>query len=100
MSDIGPIGGGASASGLPRLRSTDPASAPGQRAEPRAARRGADRVEVSDLAQSLARLNQEPPVRQELIDRVRAEIDAGTYETPQRVAGAVERILGEIDPSA
>lgn len=72
---------------------------PGQQAEPRAARRGEDRVEVSALAQSLSRLNQEPPVRQDLIDRVRAEIEAGTYDTPERVDGAVERILREVDPS-
>ncbi|MBK7406484.1 MAG: flagellar biosynthesis anti-sigma factor FlgM [Phycisphaerales bacterium] len=56
-------------------------------------------MEVSDLAQSLARLNQEPPVRQDLIDRVRAEIDAGTYDTPERVDGAVSRMLEEIDPN-
>ena len=66
---------------------------PGQNAEPRARRRGQDRVEVSALAQSLSRLNQEPPVRQELIDRVRAQIEAGTYDTPERVDAAIDNFL-------
>jgi anti-sigma28 factor (negative regulator of flagellin synthesis) len=55
-------------------------------------------VEVSALAlaQSLSRLNQEPPVRQELIDRVRAEIETGNYETPERIDGAIDNILREL----
>jgi negative regulator of flagellin synthesis FlgM len=56
-------------------------------------------VEVSALAQSLSRLNTDPPVRQDLIDRVRAEIEAGVYDTPERLDRAVDRLLAEIDPS-
>jgi len=99
MTEIGPIGGGASASGMPRPH-LDGASRPGQQAEPRSARRGADRVEVSSLARSLSRLNQDEPVRQDLIDRVRTEIEAGRYETPDKVAAAVERLRRELDQSA
>lgn len=99
MSEIGPIGGGASASGAPRPRQIDPAERPGQQAQPRAARRGEDRVEVSALAQSMSRGNQESPVRQDLIDRVRGEIEAGTYDTPERLDAAIDRILREVDPS-
>lgn len=98
MSEIGAIGGGASASGLPRPPQTDGAGRPVGRAEPRA-RRGEDRVEVSSLARSMSRLSAEP-VRQDLIDRVRAEIEAGTYETPDKIEGAVENLLDELGGSA
>lgn len=77
----------------------DAAGRPGQQAESTPARRGEDRVEVSALAQSLARLKQEPPVRQDLIDRVRAEIEAGAYDTPERLDVAVDRILREFNHS-
>jgi anti-sigma28 factor (negative regulator of flagellin synthesis) len=99
MSEIGPIGGGASASGVSRPH-VEGAGRPGENAEPRSARRGADRVDVSSLAKSLSRLNQEQPVRQDLIDRVRAEIEAGRYDTPERVDAAVTNLLRKIDPNA
>lgn len=96
MSDIGPIGGGASASEVSRPRlDSERESRPGQRAEARPPRRGPDRVEVSSLARELAA--QQDPVRQDLIDRVRAEIEAGTYETAERLDGAVDRLLSELD---
>ncbi|VAX40838.1 hypothetical protein MNBD_PLANCTO03-1034 [hydrothermal vent metagenome] len=99
MTELGPIGGGASASGMSRPH-LDPAARPGHDAEPKAARRGTDQVEVSNLARSMSRVNQEPPVRQDLIDRVRAEIDAGQYLTPERLDVALERMLDSIDPPA
>ncbi len=99
MSEVGPIGGGASASGMPRPQ-IEGAGRPGERAEPRSARRGADRVEVSHLARSLSRLNQDEPVRQDLIDRVRAEIEAGRYDTPDKIDAAVDNILRGFDQSA
>lgn len=57
-------------------------------------------MEVSTLARSLSRLNQDEPVRQNLIDRVRAEIEAGRYDTPDKVDAAVENILRGFDQSA
>jgi len=47
----------------------------------------------------MSRGNQESPVRQDLIDRVRGEIEAGTYDTPERLDAAIDRILREVDPS-
>ena len=99
MSEIGSIGGGASASGVPRPH-LDRAARPGQDAQARPAGRGADRVEVSSLARSLSRLNQEEPVRQDLIDRVRAEIEAGRYDTPDKVAAAVDNLLRDLEDLA
>lgn len=36
------------------------------------------------------------PVRRKLIDRVRAEIAAGTFETPDRIEATIDCILDEI----
>ena len=69
MTDIGPIGGGASTHGVsrPHLEAEARAaeSRPGDRAQTRSARRGADRVEVSSIARELSRM--QDPVRQDLI---------------------------------
>ena len=98
MTEIGPIGGGASTRGVarPHLEAEARAaeSRPGDRVQTQSARRGADRVEVSNLAKELARL--QDPVRQDLIDSVRAEIESGTYETEARLDGAVDRLLGDL----
>lgn len=96
MSEIGAIGGGASASGMPRPL-PDSIGRPGDRAEPRSARRGDDQVEVSSLARQLSRLTSDEPVRQDLIDRVRSEIEAGNYETPDKIDAAVDGLLRELD---
>ena len=37
-----------------------------------------------------------PRVRMDLIRRVRAEIEAGTYETPERIDAAIDRLLDEL----
>ncbi len=37
-----------------------------------------------------------PPVRRKLVDRVRAEIAAGTFETPDRIEATIDCILDEI----
>lgn len=99
MTEIGSIGGGASAQGVSRPQYEADARAaetrPGDRAQTRSARRGADRVEVSSLAKELARL--QDPVRQDLIDRVRAEIESGTYETEEKLDGAVSGLLSDLD---
>jgi anti-sigma28 factor (negative regulator of flagellin synthesis) len=53
-------------------------------------------VEVSSLARSLSRLTSDEPVRQDLIDRVRSEIESGSYETPEKIDGAVDGLLREL----
>ena len=101
MTDIGPIGGGASTHGVSRPHVEAEARAaesrPGDRAQTRSARRGADRVEVSSIARELSRM--QDPVRQDLIDRVRSEIESGTYETEARIDGAIDRLLSDLDPT-
>ena len=55
-----------------------------------------DRVELSQVARWLDRLRQLPDVRQDLIDNVRQELAAGTYETPQKLDAAIVALLDEI----
>ena len=54
--------------------------------------RASDCAEFSQAARLLSKLAELPDVRQDLIDRVRAEIDAGTYETSERIDAAIDRL--------
>ncbi len=55
-----------------------------------------DRVELSDRAKWLDKLRQLPEVRQDLIDRIKEEIDRGTYDTPGRLEGALEQLIEDL----
>jgi negative regulator of flagellin synthesis FlgM len=55
-----------------------------------------DELEISDAARLLAQVSEIPDVRQERVDRIRAEIAAGTYETEEKLQIAIERLLEEI----
>jgi hypothetical protein len=37
-----------------------------------------------------------PAIRQEVVDRVKAEIAAGRYETPEKIERLAERLLEEL----
>ena len=37
--------------------------------------------------------NEDNAIRQDLVDRVRAEIENGTYESPVKIAGSVDGLL-------
>ncbi len=54
-----------------------------------------DRVEVSSEARFLDALR-ENPIRTDLVERVRAEIEAGTYVTDQRLDAAADAIAGDL----
>ncbi|TET36761.1 MAG: flagellar biosynthesis anti-sigma factor FlgM [Planctomycetota bacterium] len=68
--------------------------------------RSADKVEISsgteapDKAAYVERLremlNDVPDVRAERIAEIRKEIEAGTFETDDRINGAIERLLDEL----
>lgn len=59
-----------------------------------------DELELSQEAQRvsdlLARLNDLPEVRQDLIDRVRGEIQAGTYLTDDKLEGAIDNLAADL----
>ena len=54
-----------------------------------------DVVEISTARALAAKIQQVPQVRAELVARVKAEIEAGTYETSERLEIAVNRLVDE-----
>lgn len=64
--------------------------------------RGTDQVELSFSAQVRGRTavdstsSVDQPIRADLVSRVRAEIAAGTYETPEKLDIAIGRALSEL----
>jgi flagellar biosynthesis anti-sigma factor FlgM len=55
-----------------------------------------DHAEISEHARFLAALRETPPVRKDKVDALRAMIASGKYETPERIAGAVNNLLEEL----
>ena len=58
--------------------------------------RGGDRVEFSSQAKLLSKLKELPDVRDDLVGSVRAQIDAGQYETEERLDTAINALLEEL----
>jgi len=56
----------------------------------------ADELQLSTAGQLASLLNDVPDVRQDRVSQLRAAIQSGTYETPERLSGAVDRLLDEI----
>jgi len=52
-----------------------------------------DRVELSDAARAALAEQDSTPIRQDLVERVRAEIAAGTYLTDKKLDAVAERLL-------
>lgn len=90
MSDVSPVN-------RPSAVTIDPQVRP-SRAQSHAdtTTRGEDQVELSNTAQLLSKLRELPEVRQDLIDRVRASIADGTYETDDKTDAAVDSLLEDI----
>lgn len=70
-------------------RAADAGARPGEIA------RGADRVELSDRARLLQKLQSAPEIRTELVERVRREIEAGTYDSAERFDAAADALIAE-----
>lgn len=71
-----------------------------QQGQPGRIERPSDRVELSDRARLLSKLASLPEIRQDLVDRVRGEIQKGTYDSPDRVEGALNSLIDDLDPTA
>ncbi len=94
MTDIAPVVG----PGTGRMdTSTEAVVRAANRPVPGRIDRPSDRVEVSDRARLLNKLANLPAVRQDLVDRVRQEISAGTYDTPDKVEGAINNLVDDLD---
>ena len=53
----------------------------------------ADEVALSTVSRLLGELDALPEIRAERVARIRAQIEDGSYETEDKLAAAVERIL-------
>jgi len=98
MSDISPINTSL-ANRVGRI-STDPTIASNRSAEEVRGRGGArpnDRVEFSRVSQYLNQLQSEPAPRADLINRVREEIQSGTYLTDDKLSAAADELLDDIN---
>ena len=55
-----------------------------------------DVVEISEVAKLAAKIDEVPEIRADLVQRIKDEIAAGTYETPERIEITVERLMEEL----
>jgi negative regulator of flagellin synthesis FlgM len=55
-----------------------------------------DEVNISDAARIADASNQTSGIRQDRVDAIRAQIANGTYETPEKLNTAMERLLDQI----
>lgn len=58
--------------------------------------RTGDRVELSNQARLLSKLKQLPEVREGLVNSVKSQIDAGSYDTDERFDTAVNALLDDL----
>ena len=54
------------------------------------------RTAPAELAKWIEKARNLPEVRQDLVERVKSEIDAGAYETPEKIQITIERLLEEL----
>lgn len=57
---------------------------------------GADQLDISREADMVSRLREIPDIRADRVADIRAAIEAGTYETPDKLETAVGRLLNEL----
>lgn len=74
----------------PHRLSAPPAASAGEAFSP------VDQVDISHEADLVSRLQDLPEVRADRVATIRAQIEAGTYETDDKLDMAVSRLLDEI----
>lgn len=57
---------------------------------------GADHLDISREADMVSRMRDIPEIRADRVAQIRAAIEAGTYETPDKIEIAVGRLLDEL----
>ena len=55
-----------------------------------------DEVNISEQGQLREKLSQGPAVRMEKVEELKRLIEAGEYETPERIEGAARKLLEEL----
>jgi negative regulator of flagellin synthesis FlgM len=63
---------------------------------PSATRSPGDTLELSEAGRIAARLAEVSDIRHDRVAEIRKEIAAGTYETPEKLSTALDRLLDEI----
>jgi len=58
-----------------------------------------DTVEISTAGMLAAKLHGPAGVRTDLVRRVKEQIAAGTFETPERIDATVDRLMEELFPN-
>ncbi len=58
--------------------------------------RALDTVEISDSARYLGELKKLPDIREEKVAAAREAIANGSFETPERISGTVDRLLQDL----
>ena len=87
VNGIGPVGAPKAIEPPTNIAATERA---GQAAPPH------DVVEISSVAKLAAKIQDIPEVRGELVARVKSQIEAGAYETPERIEIAVDKLMDEL----
>ncbi len=60
------------------------------------ATQAADQLDISREADFVSRARDIPDIRADRVNQIRAAIEAGEYETPEKLEVAVERLFAEI----
>ncbi len=55
-----------------------------------------DDLQLSEAGKLASQLSDIPAIRQDRVNALRAAIQSGTYETPERLGGAINGLLDEI----
>ena len=55
-----------------------------------------DTVEISTIARLAAKIQELPDIRTELVQRVKAELASGTYETQEKLDVAIDRLMDDL----
>jgi negative regulator of flagellin synthesis FlgM len=64
--------------------------------QPKTASGPVDRVDISPAAQAASRAAESSKIRHDLVNLIRSQIANGTYDTPEKMDIALERLLDEI----
>lgn len=59
--------------------------------------RSSDQLELSNRAVLLSKLRDLPAIREDLVQRVRDQLDAEAYETPEKIDAAADAVARELD---
>jgi len=81
---------------VPAVSQIAPASPASAATAPAQAPAVQDTVEISTVARLAAQVHDLPAVRTEVVQRVKAELAAGTYETQDKIDVAIDRLMDEM----